>query len=69
MANTLDPLLLSVEEACSVLGIRRTLLLNLAYSGDIESLKLGRRRLFPREALSQFIARERERQASAPGLF
>ncbi len=50
------------EEAAQTLGVGRTFLYSLLASGRIESIKLGRRRLIPTEALDRFVADERERQ-------
>ena len=55
-------MLLSEVEAREFLGIGRTFLWRLLASGDITSIKLGRRRLFPRAELEKFIAEETSRQ-------
>ncbi len=61
------PLCVTPEEAARVLAIGRTFVYELLASGRIESIKLGRRRLIPREALDRFVAEERERQAAESG--
>jgi excisionase family DNA binding protein len=49
------PLLLSVKDAAAHLGISRGLVYELLNRGDIESLRIGQRRLVSREALNRFI--------------
>jgi excisionase family DNA binding protein len=48
---TPDPLVLSVPEAASVLGISKALGYELAARGDIPTLRLGRRLVVPRARL------------------
>jgi excisionase family DNA binding protein len=48
--------LLSVQEAAGELGIGRSLIYELLFSGALRSVKIGRRRLVPREAIEAFIA-------------
>lgn len=50
------PLLLSTVEAAALLGINRSTVFELLASGDITSVKIGRRRLISRQALAEFIA-------------
>lgn len=49
-------LLLSIEDAASALALGRTTFLQLVYSGQIESVRIGRRRLIPTEAIEDFAA-------------
>ena len=49
-------ILISVEEAMSALSLGRSKLLELTYSGEIPSVKVGRRRLFPIDQLQQWVA-------------
>ena len=60
-------ILLSAEEAAEVLGIGRTFVFELIAKGRLESIKIGRRRLIPRDALERLVAEERERQAAENG--
>ena len=60
-------ILLSAEEAAEVLGIGRTFVFELVAKGRLESIKIGRRRLIPRDALERLVAEERERQAAENG--
>jgi excisionase family DNA binding protein len=59
MQDTL--LLLSPERAAERLDIGRTLLYELLASGEIESVKLGRNRRIPAEALAAYVDRLRAR--------
>lgn len=47
--------MLSVQEAAGELGISRSLIYELFTSGALRSVKIGRRRLVPREAIEAFI--------------
>ena len=47
--------LLTVTEACEVLGIKRTLLYAFLSSGELGSVKVRGRRLIPRKALDGFV--------------
>ena len=49
------PLLLSVKDAAAHLGISRGLMYELLNRGDIESVRIGQRRLISREAINRFI--------------
>jgi len=51
MRKTINKILVSRAEAQEILSIGRSKLLELAYSGEIPSLKIGSRRLFETEAL------------------
>ena len=46
MAITKDKLLWSVKETCERLNLSRTTVLNLAYNGNLQSVKIGTRRMF-----------------------
>jgi len=48
-------MLVSVEEAMSALSLGRSKLLELTYSGEIPSVKVGRRRLFSVDELQQWV--------------
>ena len=50
-------LLVSVEQAASILGIGRTRTFELVMSQTITSVKIGRRRLVVRRSLEEFIQR------------
>jgi excisionase family DNA binding protein len=57
-------LLYSVEEAANQLGIGRTFMFHLLGTGEIDSLKIGRRRKIPRDAIDGYIKRLRSEQAA-----
>ena len=59
VANAPDRLL-SVDEAAAMLGLGRTATYGELQAGRLRSVKVGRRRLIPAEAVSAFI---RERAA------
>ena len=48
--------LVSIAEACSFLGIGRSLLYDFMDGGMLDSVKLGHRRLIPRIALHRLAA-------------
>ena len=48
-------LTLTVEEAASLLGISRALAYELVGRGELPSLRLGRRVVIPRKALSELL--------------
>ena len=50
-----EPMLLTVPEAALRLGVGRSFLYYLVMSGEIQSIKLGRSRRIPVEALGRFI--------------
>lgn len=47
--------LLTVEEAAEQLGIGRTSMYRLVSSGEIESVRIGRLRRVPKDAISAYI--------------
>ncbi len=52
-------LVLTVEEAADRLGIGRTLMYSLVRSGAVESVRIGRLRRIPEDALETFVAKLR----------
>jgi len=52
-------LVLTVEEAAERLGIGRTLMYALISAGDVESVRIGRLRRVPADALDAFVLRLR----------
>ena len=52
-----EKLLLNVDEGASLLGLGRSRFYALLASGELQSLKIGRRRLIPRQALLELITR------------
>ena len=63
----MEKVCLTPEQAAQALGVGRTFMYSLLASGRIESIKLGRRRLIPTDALERLVAEERERQAAENG--
>lgn len=49
--------LLSVREAADYLGVGRTALYGLLASGEVRSMRVGRRRLVPAAAIDEYIGR------------
>jgi excisionase family DNA binding protein len=50
------PRLLSIRQAARELGVCRTVVYELIRDEKIKSVKIGRRRLIPRDAIDAFIA-------------
>ena len=59
-----ERLLYSVEEAAGLLGVGRTFMFYLVATGEIESLKIGKLRKIPRDAIDSYIQRLRCAQAN-----
>lgn len=57
-SNTLQipPVLYRVEEAAEALRLSRTAVYDLIRAGDLRTVKIGRRRLVPIQALSEWVA-------------
>ena len=51
----LSPLLLTINQVAQLLGIGRTSTYELVMSGQIQSVKLGRRRLVPRSSVEGYV--------------
>jgi excisionase family DNA binding protein len=56
-------LLLDVQEACGLLGVRRTFLFGLLASGQIRSVKVGRLRKIAHADLMAYVERLRAEQS------
>ena len=61
MSTDAKKLAVSVTEACSILSLGRSTLLSLAYSGEIETAKIGRRLLFPVDGLERWLTEQTEK--------
>ena len=59
MAVQAERIVFTVEEAAKRLGVGRTLVYALVRSGDIESIRIGRLRRIPCDALDDFVSRMR----------
>lgn len=56
MSDTkMEPLLLRVDEAAEALAVSRTKVYELMASGELESVKLGRSRRVPVDAVVSFV--------------
>jgi excisionase family DNA binding protein len=64
-ANEGSRLLYSVAEAASQLGVGRTYMFRLIATGEIESIKVGKLRKIPRDALNSYVDQQREGHATA----
>jgi excisionase family DNA binding protein len=64
LATPVTPLLYSVHGAARVLGLGRSKVYELIRTGTLRTVKIGRRRLVPAEALSAYVARLVSEQAS-----
>ena len=62
-ARPRSPLVLTVEEAADCLGIGRTVMYGLVSSGAVESVRIGRLRRIPADALVTFLKELRSGQA------
>jgi excisionase family DNA binding protein len=51
-------LLLSPEETCATLGVKRATLFKLLAAGIIPSIKIGRLRRIPVDALHRYVERQ-----------
>lgn len=56
-------IVLTVEEAAELLGVGRTLMYALVAAGDVESVRIGRLRRIPRDALVVYVEGLRGRAA------
>jgi excisionase family DNA binding protein len=61
--SKLERLLFPINDALEIMGVSRTKLFALIASGEIESVKIGRRRLIPYDSMVRFIERLRAEQA------
>ncbi len=52
-------IVLTVEEAAELLGIGRTLMYALVTAGEVESVRIGRLRRIPTDALDSYVLRLR----------
>jgi excisionase family DNA binding protein len=50
-----EPLVYSVEEAATALGIGRSLAFDLVRRGELPTVRLGRRRVIPRQLLVDWL--------------
>jgi excisionase family DNA binding protein len=55
-------LLLSPDETCEALGVKRSTLFKMLEAGEIPSIKIGRLRRIPRAGLDDWVQRRIEEQ-------
>jgi excisionase family DNA binding protein len=68
MTTTSRPrIVLTIEEAAECLGIGRTLMYSLVTAGYVESVRIGRLRRIPADALDQYVAALRAAQGREGG--
>jgi len=57
-SSDIQPLAFTIEQALKAVPIGRTKLHELMVTGAVRSVKIGRRRLIPVEALAELLLRE-----------
>jgi excisionase family DNA binding protein len=60
--STVERLALTVEEAAQALGVSRSTMYGFVSSGEIRSIKLGKCRRIPVDALAELIQRKADEQ-------
>lgn len=54
--QTTPRIVLTIEEAAECLGIGRTLMYALVTAGEVESVRIGRLRRIPTDALDRYVS-------------
>lgn len=62
------PLALSPAKAADLLGVSRTVINNLMYSGELPNIKVGRRRLIPIKAVESWMEQKLGEQQKTSSL-
>lgn len=63
----MTPRFVSLKDAASVMGLKRTMMYSLLDSGELQSVKVGRRRLVTRASVDRFVDRlEGEAEGTTP---
>jgi excisionase family DNA binding protein len=52
----MQPVTLTINDACAAIGIGRTLAYELIKSGDLRTIKIGKRRLVTTQSIREFVA-------------
>jgi excisionase family DNA binding protein len=52
----IEPLAVTIQDACAMIGVKRTKLYALCEAGEIELRKIGRRSVITMASLKKFIA-------------
>ena len=63
--SRLDPIAVTVDEACRVMGIGRTTLYELLQGGEVRGFSVGRRRLVSVASIREWEARSLAREGAA----
>ena len=56
--SPLSPICVGVDEAARLIGVARSMLYEMIANGDIQTFKLGRRRLVRVKTLEAFVRRQ-----------
>ncbi|MBS1848980.1 MAG: helix-turn-helix domain-containing protein [Actinobacteria bacterium] len=56
--------LLTTDEAADALALSRTMVFNLIRAGELRSVRIGRARRVPVDAINEFVAERLEAQAA-----
>lgn len=56
--SPLNPICVGVDEAARLIGVARSMLYEMISKGDIQTFKLGRRRLIRVKTLEAFVRRQ-----------
>lgn len=56
--SPLNPICVGVDEAARLIGVARSMLYEMISNGDIQTFKLGRRRLIRVKTLEAFVRRQ-----------
>ena len=56
--SPLSPICVGVDEAARLIGVARSMLYEMISNGDIQTFKLGRRRLIRVKTLEAFVRRQ-----------
>jgi excisionase family DNA binding protein len=62
----MEKLVVSPEEGCEVIGVKRSTIFSLMKTGQIRSVKIGRLRRIPVVELEAFLARQVAAQNEEP---
>jgi excisionase family DNA binding protein len=63
-----EPLLLGIKQAAPIAGVGRDQMYRLVAEGRVRSVRLGRKRLVPRQELEAWIQRELEANAGGDAM-
>lgn len=65
-SDSMPPRLLKVEQAAARANLGRTKIYELIHGGELESVKIGRSRRIPVEAIDDYVQRLRAAQCRVP---